>query len=100
MASSDQPRIYGFNSLHEVTDLSRVLSGFYEGNNSLYKQKDGTYLLVLTKGSHSPADFNRICNILSEYGSAIKSVPASEAYLAEHFDAIIKNTALQSLSCI
>ncbi|MBQ8596263.1 MAG: adaptor protein MecA [Lachnospiraceae bacterium] len=97
---TETTRIYGFHSLHEVTGLSRVLSGFYEGENSLYKQKDGTYLLVLAKGNHSSADFNRICNILSEYGSALKTVPASEAYLEEHFDAIIKHSALQSLSCI
>ena len=98
--TSEQTRIYGFASLHEIIASSRVLSGFYEGDNSLYKQKDGTYLLVLAGNSHSPADFNRICNILSEYGNAVKSVPASEAYLEEHFDAIIKKTALQSLSCI
>jgi len=98
--ASEQTRIYGFASLHEIIASSRVLSGFYEGDNSLYKQKDGTYLLVLARSSHSSADFNRICNILSEYGNAVKSVPASEAYLEEHFDAIIKKNALQSLSCI
>ena len=97
---AEQTRIYGFSSLHEVIGLSHVLSGFYEGDNSLYKQKDGTYLLVLSKGSHESADFNRICNIISEYGRCIKTVPASEAYLEEHFDAIIKNSALRSLSCI
>lgn len=99
-SATESIRIYGFDSLRELTGLSHVLSGSYEGDNSLYKQKSGTYLLVLTRGNHSPADFNRICNILSEYGSALKTVPASEAYLEEHFDAVIKNTALQSLSCI
>lgn len=99
-STGEQTRIYCFGSLHEVIGLSRVLSGFYEGENSLYKQADGSYLLVLAKGTHSPEDFNRICNILSEYGSLLKTVPASEAYLEEHLDAIIRNNALQSLSCI
>ena len=98
--TSEQTRIYVFTSLHEVIGLSRVLSDFYDGDNSLYKQQDGSYLLTFSKGTHSPADFNRICNILSEYGSPIKTVPASEAYLEEHLDAIIKGNALQSLSCI
>lgn len=93
-------RIYLFNGLREVTALSRVLSGFYNGTNSLYKQMDGSYLLVLSKSGHTPVEFNKICNILSEYGTCVKSVPASEAYLEEHFEPIVRNTALQSLSCI
>jgi len=93
-------KIYAFNSLREASAVSHVLSGFYDGSNSLYKQKDGTYILVISKGKHSPEDFNKICNILSEYASSIRSVPASEAYLEEHIDPVIKNTALQSLSCI
>lgn len=96
----DLTRLYSFRSLREVTGSAHILSGFYSGTNSLYKQKDGSYLLVLSKSGHTPVEFNKICNILSEYGSSIKSVPASEAYLEEHFEPIIKNTALQSLSCI
>ncbi len=99
-ASTELIRIYLFNGLREVTGLSRVLSGYYNGTNSLYKQKDGSYLLVLSNSEHTPVEFNKICNILSEYGTCVKSVPASEAYLEEHFEPIIRNTALQSLSCI
>jgi adapter protein MecA 1/2 len=98
--STEMTRIYSFTSLREVTGLSHVLSGFYNGANSLYKQKEGSYILVLSKSRHTPVEFNKICNILSEYGTCIKSVPASEAYLEEHFEPIVKNTALQSLSCI
>ncbi len=93
-------KIYAFSSLRETLAVSHVLSGFYDGSNSLYKQKDGAYILVISKGQHSPEDFNKVCNILSEYGSAVRSVPASEAYLEEHLDPVIRNTALQSLSCI
>lgn len=99
-ASRELTRIYAFGSLREVTELSHVLAGFYNGINSLYKQKDSSYLLVLQKSGHTPVEFNKICNILSEYGTCLKSVPASEAYLEEHFEPIVKNTALQSLSCI
>ncbi len=98
--SMELTRIYTFQTLREIIDLAHVLSGFYNGTNSLYKQKDSTYILVLSKSAHTPVEFNKVCNILSEYGSCIKSVPASEAYLEEHFEPIVKNTALQSLSCI
>ena len=93
-------RIYSFRNLREVTSVSHVLSGFYNGFNSLYKQQDGSFLLVVSKSEHTPIDFNKVCNILSEYGNGIKTVPASEAYLEEHFEPIIKDSALQSLSCI
>lgn len=99
-APTELTRIYSFTSLREVTGLSHVLSGYYNGTNSLYKQKEGSYILVLSKSGHTPVEFNKICNILSEYGTCLKSVPASEAYLEEHFEPIVKNTALQSLSCI
>ena len=99
-ASVEMTKIYSLDSLREAMSAAHVLSGFYQAENSLYKQKDGTYLLVLSKGAHTPVDFNKVCNILSEYGTCIRSVSASEAYLEEHFEPIIRNTALQSLSCI
>jgi adapter protein MecA 1/2 len=38
--------------------------------------------------------------MLSEYGSLEKFVSASEAYMEEHFEPIIKNKAIQALSQI
>lgn len=99
-SSMELTRLYLFHSLDEVLRLSHVLSGCYHGENSLYRQEDGTYILVLSKNGHTPVEFNKICNILSEYSSAAKSVPASESYLEEHYEPVIKNDALQSLSCM
>ncbi|MCM1126396.1 MAG: adaptor protein MecA [Lachnospiraceae bacterium] len=93
-------KIFSFKSLREACAASHVLCSFYAGSNSLYKQQDGSFLLVVSKSMHSPVEFNKVCNILSEYGSGVKSVPASEAYLEEHFEPVIKNVAIQSLSCI
>lgn len=94
-------KLYSFPSLHEVTRLAHVLSRYYDGVNSLYKKDQGdNYVLVISKSAHTPTEFNKICNILSEYGFSEKSVPASEAYLEEHYQPIIKNHALQSLSLI
>ena len=97
-APVDLTRIYSFDSLREVIGSAHVLSTYYKGVNSLYKQEDGSYLLALSKSDHTPAQFNKVCNILSEYGAGVRSVPASIAYLEEHFEPIIQNTALQSLS--
>ena len=98
--SMELTKLYAFSSLHEIIRLSRVLSGYYTGNNSLYRQQDGSYILVLSKSGHTPVEFNKICNILSEYGSMVKSATASEAYFEEHFEPIIKDHALQALASI
>lgn len=94
-------RIFSFDSLVIVMRISRVLAPRYEGRNSLYKNGPShRYMLVISKGNHTPAEFNKICNILSEYGTNEKYASASEAYLEEHFEPIIKDNALQSLNQI
>lgn len=94
-------RIFSFDSINTVTRISRVLAACYDESNSLYKNDAAhRYVLVISKGKHSPVEFNKVCNILSEYGTSEKYVSASEAYLEEHFNPIIREHALQSLSRI
>ena len=98
---SSLTRIFVFDSLRPLLKLSGMLAGSYNGENSLYKdESEGLYLLVVSGGGHTPREFNRICNILSEYGSIRKSLPASRSYLEEHFSPIIAEHALQSLAGI
>ncbi len=100
-APQELTRIFSFDSIHTVTRISHVLVTCYDESNSLYKNDAAhRYVLVISKGKHSPVEFNKVCNILSEYGKAEKYVSASEAYLEEHFNPIIKENALQSLSRI
>lgn len=100
-SSMDLTRIYSFESLHIVIRLSHVLANSYQGDNSLYKRpRDERFVLVITKGNISPASFNKVCNVLSEYGTPEKTVYASEAYLEEHFEPLIRKTAIQELAQI
>lgn len=91
-------RIYRFEDIGTLSKLARIVNRFYHGRNSLYKDPEGCYLLSVTMSDHTPADFNRVCNILSEYGILVKSVSGSEAYLAEHNDPIICDHAIESLA--
>ena len=94
-------RIYSFGSLAQVIRLAHVLSAHYDGKNSLYKnEKASSYMLVVTQSEHTPQEFNKICNMLSEYGNAEKFVSASEAYMEEHFEPVIKDKAVQSLAMV
>lgn len=98
LEEQDLTKIYSFASINDITRIAHVLSSSYNGINSLYKNDTACrYILVISKSSHSPAEFNKVCNILSEYGTGEKHVSASEAFLEEHFDPLIKDNALQSL---
>ncbi len=92
-------KVYSFTSLNNVIKLSSVIYSYYKGNNTLYKNPlNSTYYLVITKSEHSPEEFNKICNIISEYGKPEKATYASPAYYKEHFEVIVKDTAIQILS--
>ncbi len=91
-------KVFSFGSLDEITRLAHVLSGFYIGRSSLYKDgRNGTYLLFVTKSSHTREDFNKVCNIASEYGEMENLTDVTIAYLEEHDGLIIKDDALQKL---
>ena len=94
-------KIYGFHRLDDVIHAAHILQGSYNGVNSLYKDtSDDSYHLILSKSSHTPEEFNRICNMLSEYGTGLKYTAGNEAYLVEHGEAIVRNEALQKLSAL
>lgn len=94
-------RIFSFSSMHTLFRLAHVASSFYDGANSLYQNSaTGKYSLVLSEENISAEDFNRICNVASEYGSLERSVTGSEAYFKEHYAVISKGNALQTLAGI
>ena len=65
----DLVRMYEFNELDIVMRLSKVLKEFYNGENSLYKNiNTGKYYLVFHKNGYTPKEYNKICNVISEYG--------------------------------
>lgn len=98
--SVDLIRLFSFSQLDDVIAASHGLNGFFTGVNTLYKDPaEGKYRLVLHQSDISPEDFNRTCNILSEYGISKAFSSAGEAYLKEHGETISVN-ALQQLAQI
>ena len=102
--TSAQPmgsRMFTFHSLYEVTRLARIIAPLYNGCNSLYKRDtDGSYLLLLNPGELSAANYNRLYNIISEYGNPERFSSGTASYLEEHCEPIIKDHAVQSLSSV
>ena len=92
-------RLYEFGTLDGVIDAAFSLNNYYNGINSLYKdERHGIYMLVIHQSHHTPEEFNRVCNILSEYASGQAYSNTSEAYLQEHKDVVVANEAIQRLS--
>ncbi|HJA30155.1 MAG TPA: adaptor protein MecA [Candidatus Eisenbergiella pullicola] len=92
-------RIFSFSSMHNLIRLAHVTRSFYDGKNSIYKNsRTGSYSLVLSEENISVEDFNRICNVVSEYGRLERSGPGSEAYFREHYELVTPDTALQLLA--
>lgn len=92
-------KIFSFTKLDNLIDVSSLVNGIYNGPNSLYKSDD-TYYLIVSLGNHSNEDFNRVCNILLEYGSLERGASDLEAFIKEHYSPIIKRKALQKLSTV
>lgn len=92
-------RIFAFDSLHDILKPAGFVTGFYAGDNYLYKDpENGQYLLVITRNNAPKESFNKTCNILSEYGRLKKGLASSHTYYEEHFERIAGPDALQKMS--
>jgi len=92
-------RLYAFESLDHVIDASHVLSQFFTGSSRLYKSpSEQKYFLELSHGKDAPELFNKACNILTEYGTAVRQPILSSEYLDEHFNVMIASDAIAKLS--
>lgn len=91
-------RLYEFETLDDVIDASHGLNGYFQGANTLYKDSsDDTYKLVIHQSSCTAEEFNKVCNILTEYGRGRAFTLSGEAYLKEHGE-VISQSALQQLT--
>ncbi len=94
--------LFRFSSLHEVMHASALLKPYYTGKSRLYKLNSGEeesyYLLTLTKEDMDDNDYNRSCNLMSEYGALVKCPSAAASYLEEHFEPLIPEHAVEKLA--
>lgn len=95
---SKRTRVFALHSLQQAMNAAAVTADHYEGLSSLYKEeKTGKYLLVLTQGESSRDSFDKTCNIISEYGSLQRTMPAGIHFLKEHYEALIPANAIPTL---
>ena len=95
----DLTKMYEFSDMEQIIRLSGVLNGYYTGENDLYKnvQKNRFYLM-LHNSEHTPQEFNKVCNIISEYASQRAYTDAVGAFFEEHGKLLVKGNALQTIA--
>ena len=94
-------RLFSFEDLDSVIQASRLLSPLYHGANTLYKDtENGMFIVAIAPSEHSRNEFNKICNMLSEYASPEKADSTILAFLEEHCEILISAEAVQKLSAV
>lgn len=97
-ALANHTRTFRFQALSDVMDAAAQVGGACPCPNGLYKDADGkSYLLTVSGGNAAPEVFNRICNILTEYGTVKRGSDAGHTFLEEHGEALLPENALQKL---
>ena len=90
--------IYSFSSLQQVTDAGHRINPIYCGMNSLYKQDDKTYFLVLHPNFMHNTTRGQLESVLNDFGNRHVSSPLSERFLMEHTSLLIKDNAIEVLT--
>ena len=93
-------RIYQFATLYDVMEAASMLSSAALGRNDLYRTPENNYLLIISMDKTSPNVFNKVCNILSEYGSLREIYCGSDSYIREHYKMVSSGSALSQLAAI
>ncbi len=94
-------RLFSFATLDSVIHACHLLNSMYHGANTLYKDvEDDIYILAMMRSDHTSNEFHKICNMLSEYGSAEKASGTNIAFLEEHCEVIVSEIAVQQLGLI
>ena len=94
-------RFFLFRDLETIISASAAAGGQFKGHSALYKNpEDGNYYLILRKEETIAEDFNRICNILTEYGLAIDYMNGMEEFFREHMETIVAKDAIGTLAAL
>ena len=115
-ATQEQPAASGLLDDEELQKLTRFYISVHWMMRSTYPlysalstmvrmpctkiPENGSYYLILRKADSTAEQFNKVCNILSEYADIGRFTPGLDAHFAEHMETIIAEQALQKLSSL
>ena len=94
-------RLFSFATMEHVLQAAQMIGTTYHDLNTLYKDTlENVYILAIMQNEHSVNDFNRVCNMLTEFGTLERSSGANLAFLEEHCELLVSNDAMQQLAAL
>lgn len=94
-------RLFSFATMDDVMLAVHFLANVYTGSNTLYKDHaEDMYILAMTQSDYSEKEYNRICNMLTEYGTMEPASGIALAFLEEHCEALVIGNAVETLSAL
>ena len=97
-SSGNYARMFGFDSLDDVIGAARFVAPFYKGVNYLYKDAESRYHLIITMENEDPVIYNKVVNMLTEFGTKEPLSHETTSFMDEHDNIVLKENALQALS--
>lgn len=98
-APASLKKVYIFDSLQAVSRFATVVASYYHGDAKLYNDSTtGAYYLLLDMFGHTAEEFNKLCNIASEYGHSVSANNAALLYYKEHFTNVAGDRILETLA--
>ena len=92
-------KLFSFDGIDRVIQAARLIAPVYDGANTLYHDDaEDVYILALTPSDPAANIFNKVCNMLSEYGTPEKVSVSTLAFLEEHCETYVSSDAVQRLS--
>lgn len=92
-------KLFSFENIDRVIQAAQLIARMYKGRNTLYRDTGNEiYILALTQSEHTSNEFNKICNMLSEYGTLERVSGSVLAFLEEHCETVISTDAVQRLT--
>ncbi len=94
-------RFFLFRDLEPIISASAAVGGLFKGHSVLFKNpEDKNYYLILRKENTGAEDFNRVCNVLTEYGLNVDYTNGLEEFFREHMETIVSEKALETLGSL
>lgn len=94
-------KLFSFESIDRVIQAAQLIAPMYNGRNTLYHDAANEfYILALTQSEHTNNEFNKVCNMLSEYGTMEKVSGSVLAFLEEHCSTVISTDAVEKLAAV
>lgn len=83
-----------FRDVDSTKGALKTIKKKFQGNIEVYKNPaTGSFFVILYREGAPNQNFNKSCNLMSEYGAQVKNECVSTSYYKEHYDEIYAGCA-------